>query len=369
MVGMELIRKDFVHNIPSNMLVGPEFPGIRGYGHQPRIGIICMRPKMRSRLAMLLLGVSVVQGFAAAGAEPRVRASVVCSIPSIWEPGSVRQVLVEREPPRLAEPQLPRPGNGRPWQVVLKGTGADRLVGREKARILGFGVLWWVRPSEIGVSEARAISVLLRAGAVIARREGDGRVYFRARREVAQAVADRAVAMLGPVQPGATAPVGSGLDHLMAAITREPEISRMKATVAMLRVEGRQSRNPVEFIENIPTGMTVLPYGTSFVVHVSSYGVNDLTRYLDEEGNKVLLVGASGEVSVARPLADPIGSCGGRALLSRFPTPKVVQASSAGVMVDVAGQTLQIMRGDGLLVVSPPAFGGGLEMAFIRFDS
>src|SRR3546814_13574038 len=50
-------------------------------------------------------------------------------------------------------------------------------------------VLWSVAPSELGISAPQAVSELLQAGAVIARRDSDGSVYFRALGNDAQRIA------------------------------------------------------------------------------------------------------------------------------------------------------------------------------------
>src|SRR3546814_9546028 len=60
------------------------------------------------------------------------------------------------------------------WAVAYKGTGYDRMRGAARARVAALGVLWSVDPSELGISAPQAVSELLQAGAVIARRDSDG---------------------------------------------------------------------------------------------------------------------------------------------------------------------------------------------------
>src|SRR3546814_3319282 len=62
--------------------------------------------------------------------------------------------------------------------------------GAARARVAALGVLWSVDPSELGISAPQAVSELLQAGAVIARRDSDGSVYFRALGNDAQRIAD-----------------------------------------------------------------------------------------------------------------------------------------------------------------------------------
>src|SRR3546814_6957469 len=76
------------------------------------------------------------------------------------------------------------------WAVAYKGTGYDRMRGAARARVAALGVLWSVDPSELGISAPQAVSELLQAGAVIARRDSDGSVYFRALGNDAQRIAD-----------------------------------------------------------------------------------------------------------------------------------------------------------------------------------
>ncbi len=253
-------------------------------------------------------------------------------------------------------------------RVVYKSTGADRLRGAAKRRVLRYGVLWLVDPAALGVNEQQAISALLRAGAIISRPNGDGRVYFRARKRDAEKLAARAAALLG--QRGMSTRLETTYSP-RAASAPQPLYRNARglinADVAMMRVEGRLSRSPLQFIEYIPAGMTVMPYGTSFLVHVRPNEYNSLRSYIEQEGNSVLLVGARSEVVTGDEATGSVRSCGGRAVARRFPTPVVSFASTDFAMIDVEGQRLRVSEGDTVLVVQQPRWGRGLEIAVMRF--
>ncbi|WP_162815074.1 hypothetical protein [Erythrobacter aureus] len=253
-------------------------------------------------------------------------------------------------------------------RVVYKSTGAERLRGSAKRRVLRYGVLWLVDPAMLGASESETISALLRAGAVISRSNGDGRVYFRARKADAERLAKRAAGLLG--QRGIVTRLETTYSPRRSS--RQPNtivssIGAMSSSVAMMRVEGRLSRSPLQFIEFIPAGMTVLPYGTSFLVHVRPNEYPALRNYIEQEGNSVLLVGARSEVVAGDQASGAVRSCGGRALSRRFPTPVVTYAGRNLATLDVEGQQLRVAEGDTVLVVQRPQWGRGLEIAVMRF--
>jgi hypothetical protein len=136
----------------------------------------------------------------------------------------------------------------------------------------------------------------------------------------------------------------------------------------MLRLEGRSAQSAVSFIEQLPSsGMTVYPYGTSFVVHVPPASLEALRDYLQEQGSSIVLVGAAGPLSQGRGIGSVIRSCGATVLADRFPTPPVHSASSDAATVNIEGQYISVAEGDIALVVQQPAWGQGLEVAFIRF--
>jgi len=255
------------------------------------------------------------------------------------------------------------------WAPEYKGTGADRLQGADRARVMSYGVLWLVDPRELGVSEAAAISALLRSGAKIARSEGDGRVYFRALEKNKDGVAQRAAKLLGGTL--ASSP------RVSMAVTKKPAGAFQNPTslasftlgvdVAMLRLEGRVSDDPISFIETLPGGMSVMPFGTSFVVHVPAVRARDLWDSLDSEGRRILLVGASSEVKEGSQVSQAIKYCGGSALMRRFPTPKVLRSTMDNALLEVEGQNLLANEGDLVMVLQAPAWGRGIEVAMMRF--
>ena len=250
------------------------------------------------------------------------------------------------------------------WSPVFKSDGASRLRGAARARVLSYGVLWLVDPAAIGATEAQAISALLRSGAVIARREGDGRVYFRAREADYQGIAARAATLLGV--SGKSEP-RKARSSMARAVPVAMNMGALGVDVAMMRMEGRYSSNPIEFIENMPGGMSVMPFGTSYVVHVPSSLVNSMWDALDSEGRRVLLVGASSPLLQGSQASQAIQYCGGSALMRRFPTPSVVGQNGAQAVLEIESQRMSVTSGDIVLVVQAPPYGRGIEIALMRF--
>lgn len=286
-------------------------------------------------------------GAAAGAASADAAQSVSCATPDAWSGAPRVSQVALRTAAAPADVRV----SARTWSPVYRGDGVGRLHGATKARVLRYGVLWTVDPSDLGVSSREAVSALIRAGAAIARADGEGKVYFRARRSDYERVAARAASMLGSTGTVVrTAAIHSGLG----------------ADVAMMRVEGRASADPVQFIDSLPGGMEILPFGTSFVVRVPASQVESMWNALDEEGRRILLVGASSGMVPGAQAAQAIGSCGGAALMGRFPTPSVVRVSDAAAVFEVESQRVEARRGDVLLVVQAPPYGRGIEVALIR---
>ena len=306
---------------------------------------------------------------------------VSCTVRDIWaneapvvEPGFAPRVPAGLEYDETALEAAFEPtsaAGSREWTVTYKGTGVSRMSGSAKERVLRHGVLWWVEPADLQVTPNEAISALLQAGAVISRPEGDGRVYYRAREENARDIAQEAAELLGyghyRVAIG-NVNAGSGSRKAQPAAATTSRMGALRANVAMLRVEGRLSRSPLQFIEYIPAGMTVLPFGTSFVVHVDPVGFAGLRDYIEMEGNSVLLVGAEAPVHAGQEAGRSIRHCGGNALANRFPTPVVTSNYRGTAMIEVEGQRLRVRGGDSVLVVQKPLYGLGLEIAVMRFS-
>ena len=309
----------------------------------------------------------------AASAAPVAPTSkaISCATPDMWT-GEARTSMVVSDgrgddgsyaPPPV---QISYAGanDAQGWSPVFKSDGASRLRGAARARVLSYGVLWLVEPAALGVTEAQAISALLRSGAVIARREGDGRVYFRAREADYQGIASRAATLLGVSGKGE---VRKARSSTAKSVPAAMSLNTLGVDVAMMRMEGRYSSNPIEFIESMPGGMSVMPFGTSYVVHVPSSLVNSMWDALDGEGRRVLLVGASSPLLQGMQAAQAIQYCGGSALMRRFPTPSVARQDGGHAVLEVESQRMSVTSGDIVLVVQAPPYGRGIEIALMRF--
>ncbi|QAY80491.1 hypothetical protein [Sphingosinicella sp. BN140058] len=263
------------------------------------------------------------------------------------------------------------------WKPKYKGTGADRLRGLNRQRVLRGGVLWIVDHRALGVSAEEAVKALMRAGATIARRDASGGVVFRAKAGVAEKIAQTAAGHLNRSADSSydghmrNALIETGFSAQRGRVAGTAQLAfrdGLAAEVAMFRVEGRQASSPAAFIDNLPSSnMIVMPFGTSFVVHVSAIEVELLRNYMEDQGNSVLLVGASGELQAGAQVGQAIRACGGGALADRFPTPDVMAKGSASARINVEGQALDVSAGDIVLVVQQPVWGSGLEVAFMKF--
>src|SRR3546814_9873628 len=96
----------------------------------------------------------------------------------------------------------------------------------------------------------------------------------------------------------------------------------------------------------------------------------DLIRdFVADQGNNILLVGATGETAAGLEVGSGIRACGGNVLADRFPTPKIAAKTTGSMIVDVEGQALRVNAGDTVLEVPKTARGRGLEVAFLRFGT
>src|SRR3546814_3516143 len=137
--------------------------------------------------------------------------------------------------------------------------------GAARARVAALGVLWSVDPSELGISAPQAVSELLQAGAVIARRDSDGSVYFRALGNDAQRIADlvsskysRAATQEGSFASDRPSNSFSASAGPRPGTAKLAFSSGMNTEVAMLRLEGRLSDSPAAFIDNLDRKSTSL---------------------------------------------------------------------------------------------------------------
>lgn len=348
---------------------------------------------MKSKTCSLLLRcAAVVAGVGAVGTPARADAArgfaVSCVVPNMWkqEPRvdvgglTARSGIFEATDQEPASRYSDAPdGSQAGWKVEYKGTGYDRMRGAARDRIASFGVLWTVDPAGLGVSADRVLSELRQAGAVVARRETDGTVYFRAREADAQRIADRVALKIngsGSRQMASHAGSSRRPPAIAASSGPRPGTARlsfgggMNTEVAMLRLEGRLSGSPAAFIDHLPSGnISILPFGTSFVVHVPPSDFDVIRDFVADQGNSVLLVGATGEAQAGLEVGSGIRACGGNVLADRFPTPLVTTKSAGSMSINVEGQSLRVNAGDTVLVVQTPAWGRGLEVALMRFGA
>lgn len=239
------------------------------------------------------------------------------------------------------------------WRAVYWGPGLGSLRGYARARVARKGVLWGVDPSEIGMTQKEAGAALLREGAAMVMYRKDGKVVFRAPASTRRAIADRV----------AEGRVGTPSTR---SVTVRGAASPVSLDVAMLRVEGGYSSDPVGFIDALPGGMFVYPFGTGFVVYVPRDRVEAMWNAIDGEGRRVLMVGASSAPVAGAQAAAGVGYCGGSALMRRFPTPRVIRSDRTGVVLEMEAQPLGAQVGDVVMVVQAPPYGRGMELALMR---
>ena len=252
------------------------------------------------------------------------------------------------------------------WRSTYRGQGLGRTKGWARARILRRGVLWSVDPRDLGATQRQAGTALLREGASTIFYRRDGLVVFRAPAASRDAIAARAAARIGG------SPSASSASSAKAAPSREMVAQRASSVsidVAMMRVEGSYSNGPTGFIDALPGGMFVYPFGTSFVVYVPRERVDDMWNAIDGEGHRVLMVGASSSPTAGTQAASAVQFCGGTALMKRFPTPRVVRSDRTGVVMELESQALGAQVGDVVMVVQAPPYGRGMELALMRVVS
>ena len=326
-----------------------------------------MKTDLRS-LPWQCLTVAAVAPFVAqaASAAPHqaAPASVTCTVRDAWA-GPLGSVRIAKPAGPSVGSQVPTsagavveadPSDTAVWNPTYAGQGLRRVRSWARSRVLRRGVLWRVDPTEVGATQRRAGTALLRAGAAAVFYKRDGSVLFRATEERSGAVARRAAASLG----FRGTPEASGNAAVASAA------GQASVDVAMMRVEGAYSNGPVAFIDALPSGMSVYPFGTSFAVYVPAERVEEMWSAIDGEGGRVLMVGASAPASTGSQAAEAVRHCGGSALLARFPTPRVVSADRRGVVMETEGQRLVARPGDVVLVVQAPPYGRGIEMALLR---
>src|SRR3546814_18898098 len=97
----------------------------------------------------------------------------------------------------------------------------------------------------------------------------------------------------------------------------------MNTEVAMLRLEGRLSDSPAAFIDPFPAGnITILPFGTSFVIHVPPTDFDLIRDFVADQGTNIFLVGAPGAPAAGLDVGSGIRACGGHVTSDSCPTQK-----------------------------------------------
>jgi hypothetical protein len=297
--------------------------------------------------------------------------TVSCATPDSWS-GAARLSVVmplgsvlraSYEPPSIEVVQ-------RTERVVVRtvslsssyrGAGVDGLQGAAKSWATRRGGLWTVSGSPRGLSQRALMGVLTRAGASGVGRSGQS-VYFRAKPMERAVVLDRASAMLSKTSVRRS----SASRRTVARKVDSVPVTQASFDVAMLSMQGRMAGDPLQFVDSLPSGVEVYPFGTSYVVRVPSDLIDGMWSQIDEQGERVLMVGASSSPVIGADAAQAIRFCGGSALMSRFPTPTVVGAGTSSLVVQAEGQRMALGHGDVLLVVQSPPSGRGVELALMR---
>lgn len=242
-------------------------------------------------------------------------------------------------------------------RTSYRGEGVWGLRGRTRAAALRRGPLWNVDARTYPVGQREMVEILLRSGATLASRDGRG-VYFRARAFERDRIVQKAERIIAERAAGLKA---TGRYDANPSSSPVPSFD-----VAMLRMQGRWSSDPIQFVEALPAGVSIYPYGTSFVAHVPADLVDGMWDQIDMEGERVLLVGASSRPVLNADAAQAVRFCGGTALMGRFPTPTVIGRDASGLVLEAETQRIRVPVGDVVMVVQAPPFGRGIEVAMMR---
>ena len=281
------------------------------------------------------------------------RTTVSCATPDQWS-GAARTSTVMpigRDDGSFSQPSVTDASGSGVWNATYRGRALGRSRGAVRARIARQGGLWVADVDEVGISASTALSSFRRIG-VWARHEGGGRIIFRSKdgSRTASHALDIARGRSTAALPSVT-----------------PRLATVAIDNAVMRLEGRYSRDAVQFVESLPAGMDVYPFGTSFVVRVPSRLVPAMWDSIDGEGGRVFLVGASAAASRGRQISDAVQFCGASALLRRFPTPSVSATMATGAIIEIESQRIAVSSGDILLTVQNPPYGRGIEVDVSRF--
>lgn len=242
-------------------------------------------------------------------------------------------------------------------RTSFRSDGTWGLRGRARAWAQRRGQLWNVDAGTYPVGQREMVQILLKAGAAGANRDGRT-VYFRARAADRDAIVDRAERII--------AERAGGVSRTSRYDANPSSVPTPSFDVAMLRMQGRWSADPIQFVEALPAGVTIYTYGTSFVAHVPAQMVDGMWDQIDMEGERVLLVGASSRPVLNADAAQAVRFCGGSGLLGRFPTPTVVARDASALLLEAESQRIRVPVGDVIMVVQAPPFGRGIEVALMR---
>lgn len=287
----------------------------------------------------------------AAGAASAAEPTVSCATPDQWT-GAARLSTV----PVVGGYSLATPSasasdaTAGSWDAVYKGQWLGRARGSLRAYLIRTGGIWHADPSTVGLSANQGLAAF-RAIGVRARYER-GVIVFRSRD--GDATATRALAAYRGVRSSAP--------------SRQPASTGVGVDVAVMRLEGRYSKDAPSFVDALAGGMEVYPFGTSYVVRVPSSLVPVMWDAIDTEGGRTFLVGASSLAREGDQIGGAIRYCGATALLSRFPTPTVRATMAGGAIVEIEAQRVAVNAGEVLMTVQSPVQGRGIEVAISRLN-
>lgn len=294
---------------------------------------------------ILTAAVALGAAGAAAAAEP----TVSCATPDQWT-GAARLSTVPIVGGYAVQAREGVVTTSQSWDAVYKGQWLGRARGSLRAYLIRTGGIWHADPASVGLSANQGLAAF-RAIGVRARYER-GVIVFRSRD--GDATATRALSAYRGVRSSAparlVAPTGVGVD------------------VAVMRLEGRYSKDAPSFVDALAGGMEVYPFGTSYVVRVPSSLVPVMWDAIDTEGGRTFLVGASSPAREGDQIAGAIRFCGATALLNRFPTPTVRATMSTGAIVEIEAQRVAVNAGEVLMTVQSPVQGRGIEVAISRLN-
>lgn len=283
------------------------------------------------------------------------RTAVSCATPDQWS-GAARTSVVTplgRDDGSFSQPAVVEGSVTTGWNAVFRGRALGRTRGALRQRLARQGGLWSADVDQVGITPAAALAAFRSMG-VRARLESGGRIAFRSKD------GDRTASRALQIALG------------RRVVSDVPSSTQVVRTVsvdnAVMRLEGRYSASAVQFVESLPAGMDVYPFGTSFAVHVPARLVASMWDAIDGEGTRVFLVGSSSTAVQGRPVSDAIQYCGASALLRRFPTPNVTATMSAGAIVEIEAQRMSVAAGDVVLTVQNPPYGRGVEIGVSRFS-